>query len=331
MSVGSPTISVALGTYNGAAYLGAQLDSILQQTRVPDEIVICDDASTDATPALLAGYARRCPERIHAHLYQENVGFVRNFERAIAACSGDLIVLSDQDDVWLPARLEAIQAKFDAYPDSAMVVTNASLVDQDLNPLNQTIYTKEKSVELLPEATTGQYGRAIQIKGCTLAFRRRYLPWLLPIPSTLWGHDHWIAALLVALSQVQLIEKPLFLHRRHADNTGSDPAGKGLQYRLRKRRTSMTDSYYQIDAMRWDALADRLISIQTANTGDFSPGRLALGIRRAQELRDHAQRRLELHHLNRLCRVVPVTHLLFKREYHRYSNGVLTYVKDLIS
>ena len=210
-------MSVAIGTYNGAEYLGAQLDSIMQQTCAPDEIVICDDASGDVTPALLEAYARCDPARIKLHLYSQNVGFIRNFERAIAACSGDLIVLSDQDDVWLPTRLAAIQAAFAAHPDSDLVFTNARLVDENLNSLDRCVYSKQKAAELAPEATIGQFVRALQIKGCTLAFRRRHLQWLLPFWPEHWGHDHWIAALLITVSQAQFIDEPLLLHRRHIE------------------------------------------------------------------------------------------------------------------
>ena len=93
-------ISIAMCTYNGAEFLPAQLQSILTQSRPPDEIIICDDRSTDDTQALLKKFATESPIPIAVHINDHNLGSVKNFERTISLCTGDVIALSDQDDVW---------------------------------------------------------------------------------------------------------------------------------------------------------------------------------------------------------------------------------------
>src|SRR5688500_9098173 len=93
-------ISVAMCTYNGAQFLRTQLESIIAQSRAPDEIVVCDDCSTDETRALLKQFAAESLVPVSLHFNEQNLGSVRNFEQAIRMCNGNVIALSDQDDVW---------------------------------------------------------------------------------------------------------------------------------------------------------------------------------------------------------------------------------------
>src|SRR5213080_381833 len=101
----SATLSVALCTYNGAAYLGEQLDSIVAQSRPPDELVVCDDGSTDETVEVLETFLAEAPFPVRLQRNEANLGFVKNFEQAISLCTGDFVALSDQDDVWMPGKL----------------------------------------------------------------------------------------------------------------------------------------------------------------------------------------------------------------------------------
>src|SRR4051794_15860948 len=97
-----PMFSVAMCTYNGARFIGAQLASVAAQTRTPDELIVCDDRSTDETVAIVQKFADSAPFRVRLHVNEENLGSTKNFERAVSLCEGDLIALCDQDDVWLP-------------------------------------------------------------------------------------------------------------------------------------------------------------------------------------------------------------------------------------
>ena len=139
-SVARPRISVALCTYNGASFLDAQLDSYLTQTRLPDELVVCDDQSSDATLALLDGFAKRAPFPVRLHHNQARLGSTKNFEKAIGLCTGDLIATSDQDDVWLPDKLALSEAAFAKSPEIGLIFTNAEVVDQGLEPLGHRLW-----------------------------------------------------------------------------------------------------------------------------------------------------------------------------------------------
>lgn len=118
-------ISVALATYNGVLFLREQLDSILNQTLQAAEIIVCDDCSTDGTWLVLREYAEKyaC---FKIFQNDENIGFMRNFEKAMRLCSGDYIALSDQDDIWLPDHLQIL---LEGIGDKMCVVGDAELID----------------------------------------------------------------------------------------------------------------------------------------------------------------------------------------------------------
>src|SRR5215212_2843702 len=102
-------ISVAMCTYNGAEFLSAQLQSIMAQSRPPDEIIICDDVSIDTTRSLLRQFATESSIPITLHFNDQNLGSTKNFEQAITLCTGDVIALSDQDDVWRTDKLQVLE------------------------------------------------------------------------------------------------------------------------------------------------------------------------------------------------------------------------------
>ena len=100
-------ISIAMATYNGEKYLAEQLDSILAQTVQDFELIVCDDCSSDSTAEILSRYAEK-DSRIKIFVNEKNLGFVKNFEKAVSLCSGEYIALSDQDDVWFAGHLEIL-------------------------------------------------------------------------------------------------------------------------------------------------------------------------------------------------------------------------------
>ena len=135
------SLSVALASYNGERYIGAQLDSIARQTRLPDELVICDDASTDSTEDIVREFARRAPFAVRFFQHERMGSSTRNFELAIAECRGDIIFLCDQDDVWYPNKVETIEAVFIDRPETGAVFTDADVVDENLQPLGSRLWT----------------------------------------------------------------------------------------------------------------------------------------------------------------------------------------------
>src|SRR5438270_9952995 len=106
------TMSVAMCTFNGEAFLDAQLESIGAQGRPPDELIVCDDGSTDRSREIIAQFARRFAFPTRVTVNQTNLGSTRNFEQAISLCSSNVVVLADQDDIWYPNKLKSIEKPF---------------------------------------------------------------------------------------------------------------------------------------------------------------------------------------------------------------------------
>src|SRR5207253_4621935 len=124
-------LSVAMCTYNGASYLQEQFDSIAMQTRLPDELVICDDVSVDTTKEITDKFAAVAPFAVKRHFNENNLGSTKNFEKAIGLCQGDIIALADQDDEWSPIKLEQLEAALASSAKTGLVFSDAEVVDQN--------------------------------------------------------------------------------------------------------------------------------------------------------------------------------------------------------
>jgi glycosyltransferase involved in cell wall biosynthesis len=213
------SISVALCTYNGEKYLREQLRSIAAQTRLPDELVICDDGSTDPTAAIIDEFSRSVPFPVRFIRNPENLGSTKNFEKAIGLCIGDLIALSDQDDIWLPEKLARQSEMMERDSSLGGVFSDAELIDATSARLNKCLWG---SIQFRHgEQKRLQEGRAIDIllrrnvvTGATLMVRASLRPQFLPIPE-IWVHDGWIAWMLVLHSKLRLIEQSLIEYRIH--------------------------------------------------------------------------------------------------------------------
>src|SRR3954447_12057972 len=134
--------SIAMCTYNGAPFLRAQLDSLLAQRRLPDEVVICDDASNDETVQILEDFSQTAPFHVRLSLNRSNLGVIKNFENAIGACTGDIIFLCDQDDVWRADKIESVARIFESCPRTGLVLSDAELVDCNLVSIGKRLFSE---------------------------------------------------------------------------------------------------------------------------------------------------------------------------------------------
>jgi hypothetical protein len=216
------TISVAMATYNGEQFLREQLDSILAQSRLPDELVVCDDRSSDGTLELLREYASRSPFQMTVVSNDERLGSTRNFEKAISLCSGNLIALSDQDDVWRPEKLDVLERAFAANPELGVVLTNADLIDENGTPLRGDLWSRVRFGTGRQQALNGprRYDLLLGLPvstGATMAFRSRFKPLLLPFPTEAptFIHDRWITVVIAAVAEVAAIPDRLIAYRLH--------------------------------------------------------------------------------------------------------------------
>ena len=128
------TVSIAMCTYNGAGFLQQQLDSLARQTRKPDEIIICDDVSSDNSVAIAQAFADQSGLKVRVHQNTQNLGYVKNFEKAISLCTQDIIFLCDQDDLWQPNKIEQMVGVFDAEPSVGLVLHDFCWIDEVNQP-----------------------------------------------------------------------------------------------------------------------------------------------------------------------------------------------------
>jgi len=207
-------ISVCIATYNGAAYIREQLDSILAQLGEGDEVIVCDDQSSDGTLDIIDGYH---DTRIRTFRNESRLGHVRNFEKAMSLSKGDYIFLSDQDDIWLPNRVQMMLSRFNGDPDVELVASNFDLID--VNGVHLGEFRRLGGVK---KSRFGQVfaifaGRAPYF-GCTFLIRRRLLDSCLPIPHGVESHDIWFALVASLVGKVVNLPEPTLLHRIHGGN-----------------------------------------------------------------------------------------------------------------
>ena len=212
-------ISVAMCTFNGGRYLPEQLDSIGAQTRQPCELVVCDDGSTDDTIAILKRFQANVSFPVKIVQNAARLGSTRNFDQAIGLAQGELIALCDQDDRWLPQKLERLSECLTENPFLGGVFSDAELIDSDGRRVGTTLFArhkfttaKQKSFVTCPTGTLLKFD---VITGATLMFRSGIRSYCSPIPAT-WVHDGWLAWMLALHSRVTLVPEPLIEYRIHA-------------------------------------------------------------------------------------------------------------------
>lgn len=262
---GRPSLSVALCTCNGERYLPAQLESLLAGTRLPDELVVCEDASDDNSLALLEDFAARAPFPVRIQRNPSRLGVGANFEQVIRLCRSDVILLCDQDDVWFPTKLERFAAVFADLPEVGWVFCDAEVVDARLDPLGYTLWGRvgfnrsERSRAAEGSALTVLLKHYV-VAGAAMAFRADLKPCLLPIPSD-WPYDAWMAVVLAGVSRCVLIDQPLQRYRQHDANLVGG-RGKSLARQIRDAMRVERGRYYEEELARWRELASRLEAVQ---------------------------------------------------------------------
>lgn len=225
-------VSVCLASYNGAPFIARQLASILDELRVEDEVIVVDDSSTDATVEVVQHIG---DPRVSIYVNDVNRGEVYSFNRAMSLAKGDILFLSDQDDIWIPGRVGLMTCR--------LIESGASVVSSNFEWMD----TEENSIDIEYDGVAASQGsrhlrNIIDIFlgktnyfGCAMALRRSFLPVISPIPSFVESHDLWIAlASNLARSNAHIDERTL-RKRKHATNATSTKSNRPLWLRLRSR------------------------------------------------------------------------------------------------
>ncbi len=314
-------------TYNGERYLVEQLQSIAKQTRLPFELVIFDDCSTDSTIAIIKKFAESVPFEVKLIENPKNIGsakkgVTRNFENASRLCRGDFIALCDQDDIWFPEKMARLAGLLEKEPRLGGAFSDAQLVDQQSRPTGARL--SETSGFTQKEQARLEQGKALpillamtKVYGCTLMVDAGLLQKILPVPPS-WWFDAWFACMIAVHSRLGFIAEPLFCYRIHpSQQVGA--AVPSFAERIRGWRQS-AKQYWEESQPQLVELHDRLESQRDSRTQphlDYIRGRLALLKMRAM---------LPDNRLLRLAKVLPEVN-----NYRRYFNGWRSIVKDLIA
>ncbi len=328
-------ISIALCTYNGAKFLPAQLESYLHQTCLPDELIVCDDCSTDETLQIIQEFTRKAPFPVHLHINEKNLRSTKNFEQAISLCTGDLIFLSDQDDYWMPEKVERIADEFAKKEKIGMVFSDAELVDENLKSLNRRLWNHTFTSERRRAALCGSFFEILLsenvVTGATMAFRSEYRKNFMPIPDDIPNliHDAWIALLISNKAQVFFFNEPLIKYRQHsAQQLGIDYKTElKLNFEQRKKRFAESIETNRKDILRLNNL-EKIFAVHPKMNEQND---IMLFDRLRKEKNEkvmHYEARMNLP-LSKIGRFLPIFKEILTGRYHHFSKGFLSGLKDL--
>lgn len=263
------TISIAMCTYNGVRYLPEQLTSFSEQHRLPDELVICDDGSSDGTLNLLREFARTAAFPVFIHENAQNLGYSRNFTQTVNLCTGDVIALSDQDDVWYPSKLARLEELFLEHPEAGGIFSDGDLIDTSSTGMPGDLWGSfsfdSGSQRLMADGDAVKVLlRRNVVTGMAFAFRSSWRQALQRMPSH-WPHDFWLALMIAAESRLLPCPERLVAYRVHTNQQIGVPIsgaeklgllrGKGVgHYRALSLERNRRE--YTKDAMQFESLVE---------------------------------------------------------------------------
>jgi glycosyltransferase involved in cell wall biosynthesis len=318
-------ISVAMCTFNGERFLSAQLESIAAQDRLPDELVVCDDGSSDRSVETVREFARHAAFPTRLVVNDKNLGSTKNFEKAISLCHRAIVALADQDDVWYRHKLRRIEQALLRTSATVAVFSDADLIDYDSRPLGLRLW-KAFSFNAAEQGRFAE-GRALNVlvkhpvvTGATMAFRRDLFDIVAPIPAE-DIHDRWISFLLAARGQFGIISDPLMQYRGHeGQQEGLPPL---LPRDLMAQARSRGANYHLEEIERYHRLSDRL----GMRKADFPHAEYAQ--KEIERKVSHLANRARLPR-SRVARIPSVLRETVNRSYWRYSAGWNSIAKDLV-
>ena len=318
-------ISVAMCTFNGKQFLGSQLESLATQDRLPDELIVCDDGSSDGTCEIVREFGQNAPLPTRLFVNDDNLGSTKNFEQAISLCQGDIVALADQDDVWYRHKLDRIEKAFQRSSAIIAVFSDADLIDDSGSQLRGRLWDAFSFD--LDEQKQFTNGRALNVlvkhpvvTGATMAFRRELFDIVAPISSHDL-HDWWISFLLASYGQFEPISDPLMQYRRHqGQQEGLPPRVPGA---LVAQARTRGPNFYLEQIEGFHRLHARL--------GEHRAGLPYADCARMEIERkiSHLARRAQLPRA-RVARIPEVLREAFNGGYRRYSAGWNSIARDLL-
>jgi glycosyltransferase involved in cell wall biosynthesis len=320
--------SIALAIYNGEKYLQEQLDSYLAQTVLPDELIVSDDCSSDNTQKILIDFAKKAPFRVVLLCNIENVGFAQNFSRALSQTTGDLIFLSDQDDVWFPEKIATMITYAEENPEYALYMHDALHTDSSLSPVGVRLQQQMRAIG----AHTEHF-----VTGCCAMFRQEYLQKWLPVPEGVWGHDTWLVGCADAIKKKCVIKKSLMYYRRHECNTAPSLVANVKRVTLlqmfREKKQSTSSGEWEKEQMRNAASAEAqsngLLKVADNSADLEESSAYRTFAKQKKELALFIQQRIKVRQEKINLRILKVFQWYFLGKYDKYASGIKSACLDI--
>lgn len=314
-------ISIAMATFNGSKFLFEQLESFSKQTRQPDELVVCDDGSTDQTLEILYKFQEDAPFKVNIFENSENLGVGRNFEKALSLCTGDILFMSDQDDFWFENKLERIQDIFTRKSRIQVICNDQINAREDLS---------HEGVSRLARRRARGYRDETFTTGCCTAIRKDWLRFTLPFGVR--GFDIWTNRLAYLAGAWQLLDEPLQFYRRHGDNV-SPGVGAEVEEITKNDKPKRTHRNNEETITLWEreiqfnsVYAERLEKI-AMEAPDYSRTANASAVQLKHKTKA-LQERLDLIKEPVWRRPVPLIRMVVQGKYRNF-NGLKSAVVDL--
>lgn len=330
-------VSVAMCTYNGATFLETQLNSILNQTHHPQELVICDDGSTDNSRQIIEKFAETAPFAVRLHHNSPSLRVTKNFEKAIGLCHGDIVFLCDQDDVWQSEKIAQTLVVFEQNPNAQVVYSNAELINENGAGLGKTQWEVLRLYP--PQLAQWDAGQVIdlmlggnRLTGCMVALRKNFALRLMPFPTHIpaYIHDGWIGMIGAAENVIKLHKVCLTQYRQHPQQQIGIRTNEGREAVTFRQRFSRPrqEKLAPIQA-QYEQL--RLLEVAVRQVVDSQNHNLT----KIQRKLTFLKMRSELPQ-GRIARILPVLKHLIIGDYHQYADqdanwkgGFLTALGDI--
>ncbi len=324
----APRISIAMTTCDGGPYVVEQLQSFVRQSIPPDELVVCDDVSSDDTIDKLRAFADSAPFEVRVECNPRNLTTTPNFEKSVSLCTGDIIFLADQDDVWRPEKIRTLSEVLIEHPETGAVFSNGRVVDENLEPLGYTLwdslwFTKAERECVRRGEASRVFVKHVVAAGTTLAFRSKYKGVYLPFPILRDCHDAWLSFTISGLSRVRIVEQDLIDYRLHGENQF------GLQRFNLREQLAKAREQLEIGAFRHNVeffTAARRAMGRAPELG-FEPVAETLAL--AEGKIAHATARDEMAS-SLVARISAIAKETLNGGYWRYSYGLKSIAQDLL-
>jgi glycosyltransferase involved in cell wall biosynthesis len=317
------TTSVAICSYNGSSYILEQLRSIELQSITPDEVIICDDASTDNTVEILTKYIKKTELPVQLIRNVEQLGSTKNFEKASSLCTSDIIFLSDQDDIWVSNKIEKFLRAFNQDAKVSYVFSNASLIDEKGGSIPGDLW---KSVGFTKDMQM-EYNNGNQLKlllkrsfvtGGTMAFRKCLLIPILPFHYK-WIHDYWITIFFALMQKKGVaLNETLILYRQHPEQQiGLSLSFSDIFYK-KIRKSNLNSLIEQLSGLK---VLHRQFKLTNSNFGE--------NLTLVKDKIEHLESRVNIISSSGYKKSALLIKEVMTQRYRKYTNGIYSIFTDI--